>query len=208
MSHNTIRSTTIIANYQENSSPSNPINTVNVVNISSYGEPGPSSQRNSRRTLSRHQQNADELDSMLMNNKSSRLRLRSSTHALPEGISSSENQGENSTDDIDSNEGTEGSNKIHDSDSDDNQPLGSIFGNTKKNRNTRNIKRPRYNISTDDENSFNEKVLSSHKKTRNDAESFDEDNDDNDSQHQIVSISSRGRVRRIKPNARCIFRKE
>lgn len=154
--------------------------------------------------MSRHQQNADELDSILAKN-SSRLRLRSSTN-LPAALSSSETQGDNSTDEMDSNEGTEGSKNNGDSDSEDNQPLGSIFGNHKKNRTTRNVKRPRYNTSTDDENSFNEKVISIHKKTRHDAESFGEDNDD--SQHQILSISSRGRVRRIKPNARCIVRKE
>lgn len=206
LSRTSIHSPNVIAEYQENSSP-NLRNSVNAFTSTTYGEPGPSSQRNSRRTLSRHQQNADELDSISTNN-SSRLRLRSSTHTLAEGAGSSANQEGHSTDDFDSNEGTEGSTKNRDSDSDDNQPLGSIFGNHKKTRTTRNVKRPRYNISTDDENSFSEKVISIHKKTRNNTESFDEDNDDEDSQHQIVSISSRGRVRKIKPKARCIFRKE
>lgn len=153
-------------------------------------------------------------------NNSSRLRLRSATHTIAEASNTSNSilpsstldrdQGENSSDDMDSNEGTDGSTKNRDSDSDDNQPLGSIFGHPRKFRTSRNIKRPRYNLSTDDENSFNEKNICMHKKNRNNTDSFDEENDDEDSQqnNQILSISSRGRVRKIKPNARCIFRKE
>ncbi|XP_055848126.1 bromodomain and WD repeat-containing protein 3 [Episyrphus balteatus] len=54
-----------------------------------YGEPGPSSIRNTRRVLSRHQRNADELDliedplemSSIIGNVSSRLRLRNNVNS-------------------------------------------------------------------------------------------------------------------------------
>lgn len=110
---------------------------------------------------------------------------------------------------MDSNDETDGSQKNNDSDSDDNQPLGSIIRSPKKNRTSRNVKRPRYNLSTDDdENSFNETTLP--KKSRADSDSLEENDDLEDSQqkNQLISISSRGRVRKIKPNARSIFRKE
>ncbi|KAL5289713.1 BRWD3 family protein [Megaselia abdita] len=203
LSNSTNHGPTAETDYHNNSS-FNLRSNINSFNSLLYGEPGPSSQRNSRKALSRHQQNADELDSILTSN-SSRLRLRSSTNTHADL-----NQDGNSTDGINSNDGSVVSMRNRDSDSDDNQPLGSIFGNYRKIRTSRNVKRPRYNISTDDENSFNEKVISIHKKSRKNTDSFDEDNDGDDSQqnNQMLSISSRGRVRKIKPNARCIFRKE
>lgn len=128
-----------------------------------YGEPGPSSIRNSRRVLSRHQRNADELDLIedplempsIIGNVSSRLRMRNNVNssAVPQhlptvatthgrsrysqepSVTEPESEVENEEEpEADEGVSDEGTDGgSKDSDSDDNQPLTTLVST----RNTR-----------------------------------------------------------------------
>ena len=79
-------------------------------------------------------------------------------------------------------------------------------------RNTRNTRRPQYNEDSEDESLNRPKRHQNGQRHhtragRQDSQSFsDNDDDDDDYEENSVSVSSRGRVRKISAKARGLFR--